>query len=145
MIPVSETNDYFRALLELPEFSDLAGVKSVVDDSHASGKLRSASGIQLVVVMPTVTQWGDSNNNRQQSTLMLFVVEKTSGPAGDDETEEVSYNRLQQLICRLVQRIKDDASQGDRRWYNVGDADIEFDPEYNVFGGWNGWSATFVF
>lgn len=126
------------------EIPELESHVLVAQDSHASRKLADLSGIHLVAVMPSAVYSGQPNHTVPEHTTYLFVLYKAS--SGETDEEEVThYEACKNVILQIREYIEESHTEGCGPFWRLETDGISIDPEYNAFGGWNGYSMLFSF
>lgn len=116
----------------------------VVTEDQATARLRDADGVSLLYTLPSWQQTGDSAHPSGSHAIILWVVEK---PGSDDtEQEELDmYQQLQEIILSVKEYIRVSQEDGCSLWSDLDIRSISIDPEYNTFGGFNGWVMAINF
>ena len=141
MIPVTTYNDYGK------EFLKIDGIDSftlVVSERHLTKKLDKCDGDVIAFVYPSADSMpGNVDNDGKEVMGLVFVLRKVS-PGNEDDTEELaSYSSLQEKLLASEKKMKDDFSKNHKVMQHLIEDSIHIDPEYQVFGGYNGWSMSF--
>ena len=120
----------------------------IITSSEAQGmeKLYDKDGIRLVAVYPSYHFAGDPDAYKDLHEILFFIItRKTEG--ADEETDLQQYSDTQDAIIRLKEYLFNEDDYGNTHCPQFPNADISsvlIDPEYNIFGGYNGWSMKFV-
>jgi len=140
---ITELNTAFQNIVTYlkSEGHKVGGHQLVAEDGHAVNKLKDHRDIWIIVVMPSTTYSGQSDQQIAHDTLMLFVLEKdVSGQTNEKELQQ--YQRTEDVLQATIDYISDQQSEGCSPFDRFDPASITIDPEYRIFGGWNGWSMT---
>lgn len=116
-----------------------------VDDTQAVNKLKDKRGVVLIVLYPEAEANGQQDAAVDNNATWLFVLEKLK--AGQKEAEEFAQmEKLQNIVLAARSFIDNNYHQPGfcfLRRYMPGSSSII--PEYNQFGGYNGWSMSLTF
>lgn len=136
----------FNALCQrwVESIDTLDGYSLVVEDGHATRKLGDKNGIQLLVVVPSAQSGGRPGQVVESQTVMLWVIDK-NWTGQSDEEELQQYEKTQDIILRIREEIIESQGDGCSPFWRLEPSSITIDPDYNCFGGWNGWVMQFVF
>tara|TARA_R110002020_G_scaffold475112_1_gene708631 strand:+ start:21343 stop:21771 length:429 start_codon:yes stop_codon:yes gene_type:complete len=115
-----------------------------VDDEHVSRKLHDAVGMNFVVALPTYGGLGQSDTPNEQHAIMIWVVEKP-GVDYTDQDERDQYARMQDQIVSIKEYIRESQEDGCSLWWKLDIDSIVIEPEYNIWGGFNGWFMQLTF
>lgn len=149
MISIRTFNDYFNNYLSL--ISEIDHFVLVAQEDHLVKKLsKNKSGVILAAVMPASdANSPDLDNIADTNTALLFILEKTDKTSVTDATELTHYEKLQNIAKDVYAQLRADALNYrlDRchfmHYFNQDS--VHVDPEYNLFGGYNGYSMSFEF
>lgn len=142
MIPIRSFHTICQQLV-----ADIAGLDHfhlVAEDNQAVKKLKDDDGIILVAVIPSADGTGTSTANIENHTTFLFVVSK---PGNDDTPDEELdlYEKTQQITEQVKKKIIAMQEDGCTDFFRLEPSSITIDPEFNIFGGFLGWSLSLVF
>lgn len=139
----------FTASLQIPS---IAGVHLIVDDTSATKILGNAeiAEAQLVATLPGIKIEGvNIDSLHGKSSLLIWVLSKGSGPVGNKIVDNEEYLRLLSLMDAVIEKYREGMrdSRAGKCPYLAG---LDFEqivttPEYNTFGGWNGWCSSIAF
>ncbi|MEX2566634.1 MAG: hypothetical protein WD431_11875 [Cyclobacteriaceae bacterium] len=123
----------------------LEGHHLVAQDNHAIHSLKDERGIHLVAVIPSANASGrDPSSLVDDHTTYLFVISK--GWTGQQKDEELDqYEQTQEIILSIRNEILESFEEGCGHFWRLQADSISIDPEFNIFGGWNGWSMLLSF
>lgn len=124
--------------------NNLEGFVLVAEDKHAVNKLTGKTGIWLVAVIPSADRSGAPGKGVDQNAALLFVIEK-SVPSKLKDKELDQYETTQELAIKIRDYMETQQEDGCQEFWRLDISSIHIDPEYNIFGGWNGWSISFIF
>jgi len=115
-------------------------------EEHAIKKISQVTtGVVLIGVIPSAdADTPDSDNYGDSNTSFLFVVEKMNHNIVTDESELDSYEKTQDIIAGIKVFILAEKESCDMLRHANLDS-LHVDPEYNSFGGYNGWSLALTF
>lgn len=142
MITVKDFNQLCK---DIVSSTNIDGYVLVSTEEQAVNTLRDKEGIQLVAIYPTYSFSGSSADSAKPGNeFMFFMVLKPKLGAGYDvELEE--YSDTQEAIIKFKDFIFEGNSNSPCRNFPEVDVNSVFiDPEFNVFGGFNGWSIKFA-
>jgi len=145
MIPVRDYDTYCRSLVtRIPDIDDYA---LVVSEDHLVKKLKDKTGIILAAVIPSADPSSpDPDNLKEYNICYIFVVDKPDHTNVTDNSELTSYENLQNAITDVKERMladKVDTSMECTLMHRLDEDSLHTDPEYNIFGGYNGYSLSF--
>jgi hypothetical protein len=96
-------------------------------------------------VIPSASREGSAGHSIDTHSVIFFVISKYT-PSNTKPKELIQYQELQQIIEQIRDQII--ASQEDyacSKFFRLKTDSIHIDPEYNIFGGFLGWSMTLIF
>ncbi len=143
MIPILIYKDYCEELKVLINADKL---KMVVLEEHLSKKLKNENGRILSCVYPSASdESSDEDSPADRNTVIISVLENLSELKISEDLEINLFSRTGKAIDTLKNKIREDKrnSKGIMKQLDV--ASIEIEPEYNVAGGWKGYSMAFSF
>lgn len=111
-------------------------------EKHTVKRLKDKTGVFLVAVVPSFdTDEPSPESVKYVANSFFFVVEKTDYTSATPDSEIAQYNRLQLLTQSVIDYMlsKRDSCEW-LRSFKAGN--LQIDPEYDIFGGWNGWSMA---
>lgn len=136
MITITELDQEMNAILEA--FPDIQHYVRVITEAQATARLHDRDGPCLVVTLPSFQQTGNSTTPAEEHAMILLIVEKPkSDPTEQEERDQ--YERLQALIVGVKEHIRESQEDGCSIWDRLQISAISIEPEYNTFGGFNGW------
>ncbi len=142
MIKIREFDKVLQDWVEA--IDDLGGYHLVVEDGHATRKLGDKKGIRLLAVVPSAQSGGRPGMVVNNNTTMIWVIGK-GWTSQTDEAELEQYERTQDIILQLREDMLERQADGCGVFARLEPASITIDPDYNCFGGWNGWVMQVVF
>lgn len=136
----------FLSALHVP---DVMQISAVVDEGSATKILGSAavSGAQMIVTLPgTKVDFDGVDIQQEENTLIIWVLTKGAGQTAGKIVDPEVYLHLLTLMTAVLETFRKSIreSQSGACPYLAG-IDIQqiiTTPEYNVFGGWNGWCSS---
>lgn len=117
-------------------------VITVVDDVHASDRLKSASGRQVVVSYPDLTQQGESSDRyMDEISVAVFIIEKAMGASRTEDEELIQYINILETAEQLTSKLRGDTTGATNCPLLIGMQirTIHIAPVYKIYGGWVGW------
>lgn len=142
MIPIKTYENYGEGFLALNGIDSFC---MVVSEKHLVKKLPKHDGIVMALVYPSFDSisTGSIDNDGKEIMGLLFVLKKVA-PGNEDEVEELdTYAYLQTSLLSVENKLKEDYQNGHEVMQNLVVDSLHIDPEYQVFGGYNGWSMSF--
>lgn len=113
----------------------------VTSQGDAVTKLAFASGYQMLTARPEMAADGDSDVISGHITLAFFLLAKLNGPASTVEKEEETFDRLEDLAEKILDRLVSDITEGNCPLLCGLDLrSVDIVPESSLFGGWSGYS-----
>src|SRR5690606_3981706 len=142
MIPIRKIDEICKAWVD--SIDNLENYALVAEDNHATRKLGDRQGIQLLAVIPSFQGGGRPGMVSGTNAIMLWVISK--GWTGQTDEEELSqYEQTQNIILQIRDAIIESQADGCGPFWRLEPGSITIDPDYNCFGGWNGWTMQLVF
>lgn len=117
----------------------------VVREDHLQRKLAGVAGLFLCVVLPSAQSTGGADAVVDVNTVLLYVLRNHVKADSTDESELVDYAAMQDLASLIKLRIIADADVQTPPMTFLDRRSIAIDPEWNIAGGYNGYSITFDF
>ena len=112
-------------------------------EEQSMKKLKDKDGIRLVAVYPSYHFDGSTDAYKDMHEILFFMVTRQIEGA-DDETELKQYNDSQEALIRLKEYLFGEDNNYCRLFPYLDISSVLIDPEYNIFGGYIGWSMKFV-
>lgn len=142
MISISTFNELCAEILQ-----NVGGIKEhllVAHEEHAVNKLKTKAGVILLAIFPSADREGGNDGGIDANSTWFFILEKL--PTDQTNKKEIEqYEKLQEIILDVREFIEEQHSEGDTRLRSYKPGSCKIDPEYNEFGGYNGWSMSLVF
>lgn len=113
-------------------------------DDQAVNKLKDKYGPVLVAVYPSLDVSGRPGMSADDESTIFFIVEKFD-TSQSEEKEQLAFERTQKIILAIKDYIIDQQASGCNTFFRLKPESMAIVPEYNVFGGFIGWSLTFSF
>lgn len=114
-----------------------------IDEKMAINKLKDKAGIVLLVSYPTFSRIGGQDNNNGKNAIIYWILEKNViGQTNDAEMNQMS--RLQTLSQQTLEYMDEQCSNGCTIFSLFTPEFTQMDPEYNQFGGFNGWNIEII-
>jgi len=143
MLSIPELEALCQTLVD--SIPQLSGHVIVAEDNQATRKLADKQKIILVGVIPSSDTDGRPGIRSEKQTALFFVVKKhdTSAP---ESRELADFADTQQAALAIREYIlSEQEDNGCSIFFRLVTTSITITPEYNIFGGFLGWSITFVF
>jgi hypothetical protein len=126
------------------DFPSIEHYVRVVTEDQATARLHDKFGPCLVVTIPSYQQTGNPENPSDAHAIIMWVLEKPSSDATEQQ-ERDQYARLQELAVGIKEYIREAQEDGCTLWWRLQISSISIEPEYNAFGGFNGWAIAFTY
>lgn len=110
-----------------------------VKEEHMVKKLSDKAGVSLCVNYPDMSTTGMGDTASDSQKAFFFLVEKVNPGAESDEAEIVRYGRLQSLMLRLRDMLRE---RYDSCSPFIFKDNYRIEWEYQIFGGFNGLSMS---
>nr|WP_294897841.1 hypothetical protein [uncultured Pedobacter sp.] len=138
-----EITKFAQAMESLKNSAEsIRAVKLAAHEGHLINKLKDQAGVILAAVYPTLERQGKQDATKDLCTTWIFVLEKMNTSATDQQ-EIDQYQKLQQIALKLIESVQDGSSCS--IYFKWPDSETTLIPEYNQFGGFNGWSFNLTF
>lgn len=126
------------------EIVPIIGVKGYViasTEEQGKKKLKDKEGVRLVAVYPEYALAGEQDAAKTEHQLLFFTVVRES-EGQSDEKELKQYQNTQDAIIKLKEYLLGEESSDltCKLFPNAEITSVEIEPEYNIFGGYLGWS-----
>lgn len=107
-------------------------------------KLKDKAGLILVGVYPAYNFDGNTDSDQARHEMLLFIVTHQK-EGGTDEEEIEQYNATLEAMIRLKKYLLSNVEGHYCQLLpNIEVSSIQIDPEYNIFGGYLGYSIKFI-
>lgn len=116
-----------------------------VQEEHLKKKLRGMDGNILVAVYPSHVVTGVEDNVVDENTCLVYILTAAAKNETDDEKEIEDYAILQEMIDMIKKQLIYDADNDIGGMSELKRDSIEIEPEYNIAGGYIGYSIVFTF
>lgn len=140
MITVKKYNDICKQIVDVIEVD---GYVLASSEEQGMKKLKDKDGIRLVAVYPSYHFDGEPDTYKDMHEMLFYVVTRQI-EGSDDDTELQQYSDAQEALLRLKEYLFGEDSQFCHLFPNLDIGSVLIDPEYNIFGGYIGWSMKFV-
>lgn len=141
MVRLNDFKQYFEALSAEIGLCFLM----VVLEEHLRKKLPGKTGTIMALVYPSAKGMGVADNTVDENICLLYVLENGIKTGMTDEMEFKMYERLQKTIDSIKSRLITDADVNHPLLQGLERDNLEIEPEWNVAGGYNGYSIVFSF
>lgn len=123
----------------------LDGYIMASSEEQSTKKLSDAPGLRLVAVYPAHYFDGSADTYTDKHEALFFIVTRQDEGASE-EKEVQQYADTQDAIIRLKQYIfgEDQSTGYCQPFPHLEVESVTIDPEYNMFGGYIGWSIKFI-
>lgn len=146
MQKIKKIIEYFESFGEI---LPTANTHFVVSESQTVDVLQNSSidGIRMIISYPGVEIEFNNSLSSSKRSFLIYVVTKKQQASNNYATEKNQYFELLDIAEKILDKIYADTSgaSGNDEMLSILPVSVMMLPEYNVFGGWNGWSMTFVF
>ncbi|MBC7382828.1 MAG: hypothetical protein H7296_07500 [Bacteroidia bacterium] len=115
----------------------------VAHEQHLVNKLRDKAGVVLGAMYPNLERTGQADATIDTNVTWFFILEKMITGATDAQ-EEAQYQKLQ-TIALAVLSIVNEESGACSIFFKRQEPTCSMVPEFNEFGGFNGWSFSISF
>ena len=113
----------------------------VTSQGDAVTKLAHLSGDQILIARPEMAADGDSDTIIGHITLAFFLLARLNGPASTVQKEEETFDHLEDLADKVLDRLVSDITDGNCPLLCGLDLrSVDIVPESSLFGGWSGYS-----
>lgn len=120
-----------------------ASVVAAVEESQLVTLLKDRQGIILCGNIPGARLISGSPV-KSEGACVLFILEKSPKDRQGTDWEFDRYAVMQQLMSELCEiLLGKDAFQMLCQSGTMAVETLDVGPEYNIYGGWNGWSVSF--
>ena len=144
MIKLTDLSNYFDSIKTRVE--NINNFVLSPAESHVIKRLKDLQGITLVVTYPTASGDGENEDNvKFANTILIWVIYKPEDSSVTPETELADYEKCQNAILEVLSTMNEDRQSGCHLMNRMLDNSVEINPEYNVFGGYNGWTTPIEF
>lgn len=136
---------YRSYCVRLQEICGASTMLMAVQEEHLKKKLRDSEGYILVGVYPSHHVSGSEDNVRDVNTCLIYLLKAFPKSGCDEENELQEYARLQEMTAQIREQLIFDADKGIAGMRELDRESIAIEPEYNIAGGYIGYSITFSF
>lgn len=141
MITVKEFKDLCTEIVPVIE---IEGYVLASTYEQGSNKLKDKAGLRLVGVYPAYNMEGDSDSVLEKNEMLMFIVVRQK-EGGTDEEEIEQYSATLDAMLRLKKYLTSNRTGTYCMIFpNIDVSSIQIDPEYNIFGGYLGYSIKFI-
>lgn len=111
---------------------------------QGTNKLKDKAGLRLVGVYPAYNFSGDADSLLGKNEMLLYIVVRQK-EGGTDEEEIEQYSATLDAMLRLKKYLTSNRTDTYCMIFpNIDVSSIQIDPEYNIFGGYLGYSIKFI-
>lgn len=122
---------------------DIDGHVIASTEEQGMKKLKDKDGIRLAAVYPSYHFEGEPDAYKDMHEILFFMVTRQIEGA-DDEAELQQYSDAQEAMIRLKEYLFGEDNQYCKHFPHLDISSVLIDPEYNIFGGYIGWSMKFI-
>lgn len=141
MITVKEFKDLCTEIVPVIE---IEGYVLASTYEQGSNKLKDKAGLRLVGVYPAYNFGGDPDSILGKNEMLLYIVVRQK-EGGTDEEEIEQYSATLDAMLRLKKYLTSNRTGTYCMIFpNIDVSSIQIDPEYNIFGGYLGYSIKFI-
>jgi hypothetical protein len=141
MITVREFKDLCTEIVPVIE---IEGYVLASTYEQGSNKLKDKSGLRLVGVYPAYNFGGEPDSILDKNEMLLYIVVRQK-EGGTDEQEIDQYSATLDAMLRLKNYLTSNRPDTYCMIFpNIDVSSIQIDPEYNIFGGYLGYSIKFI-
>lgn len=141
MITVKNYNEICQQIIAAIEIS---GYVICSTEDQGLKKLKDKAGIRMVAVYPNYSFEGGQDTYKARHELLFFIVLKQN-EGSTDQVELDQYSDTQDAMIRLKEYLFNESTESITYCHLFPGLDIKtvnIIPEYNVFGGYLGWSMA---
>ncbi|WP_312139504.1 hypothetical protein [Sphingobacterium sp.] len=141
MIRVKKFDDLCKTIVSNLEID---GYVICSTDEQGTKKLKDKPGINLVAVYPNYSFSGEPDSYRDLHELLFYMVTRQK-EGSSNETEISQYETTQDSIIKLKEFLFGENNYEHnlcQMFPNVHISSVNIIPEYNIFGGYLGWSLA---
>lgn len=140
MIRVKAYNEICKQIVQV---TGIDGYILSSTEEQGTRKLKDAAGVQLVAVYPSYGFEGDEDSYKSTHEMLFFMITRQrDGQSEESELEQ--YASTQDAMIKLKEFLFGENSSYCKLFPNVDASTVTIDPEYNIFGGYIGWSIKLV-
>lgn len=136
--------DLKKLCTEIVPIIEIEGYVMASTYEQGAKKLKDKPGLILVGVYPAYNFGGDADSIQDQNEMLLFIVTRQK-EGGTDEEEIEQYSATLEAMIRLKKYLTSNRPDAYCLLFpNIDLSSIQIDPEYNIFGGYLGYSIKFI-
>lgn len=107
--------------------------------------IKDRSGTILICVIPSTSYKGDNADViTENNESIIYVIQKERD--GQSQAKQLlQYKETQEKLIKIKDDLLGDNEEGCKSFPFIQPKAMAIDPEYNIFGGWLGWSIKFKF
>jgi len=146
MIKIRDFDTYCKHLQNA--ISEIDNYVFAATEDHLVKRISDKTGIILAAVIPSADPDSLSVDNIKENNIaFLFVVKKLDSSSRTPETELILYEQTQKAITNIKKQLLLDKTnyQNFPYLHSLNENSIHTDPEFNIFGGYDGWSISLEF
>lgn len=133
----------------VPSSPDIIPIMTV-NQENATSQLARTAGEQLLIALPEGRcNARDTDSFDETVSFALFALAKVNGPARTNESAQLAYGRLLNILEACLMRVALDTTGGETGapcplLAGLEITTVDVVPEYSVFGGWSGYYMEIV-
>ncbi|WP_294141579.1 hypothetical protein [uncultured Sanguibacteroides sp.] len=141
MVKLNDFKRYFEVLADEMGLCFLM----VVMEEHLRKKLQGKAGTIMALVYPSAMGTGSADNTVDENICLLYVLENGTKSGMTEKMEFKMYERLLEVIDGIKSKLIADADENHPLLRELERGSLEVEPEWNIAGGYNGYSLVFSF
>ncbi|MGJ1419989.1 hypothetical protein ACR79T_10210 [Sphingobacterium spiritivorum] len=142
MIKIREYNQH---CINIADAIGLEGYIVASTEDQAMKKLQDKAGVWMVAVYPSYSFEGSSTDSYKPLHDVLFFIATKQEEGSSNETELNQYADTQEKMIQLRDYLFGAGDHNCITFPNVDVSSVMIEPEYNIFGGYIGWSIKLSF
>ena len=117
-----------------------------VEETSAIKRMKEKNGVCLLVCYPSFVRVGGQDNFSGKNALMIWVLEKgkVNSGTGTDDDDDAQMSTLQYTVTDVLNYMDEQCSKGCTVFSAMMPEFTQVNPEYNQFGGYNGWQIEII-
>ena len=139
---VSELNSILLALKNSCNFDNSM---MIATEDHIIRRLKDTTGTVIAMTYPSSDDISKGINNVGDiDTIFIWAIEKINPSDVDDNSEIAHFAKMKEMMSDIKKYLRNKKLQGCNILQYLNEKSFHVDPEYQVFGGWNGYSLSFT-
>lgn len=142
MISITQLTSVLTALKTACDFDHSM---LVATENHIIKRLADKEGTVLAMTYPSVDDVSKGIDNvADVDTIFLWAIEKINPSDVDETSEPIHFEKMRLIISDIKDYLRDKKLEGCNILQYINENSFHIDPEYQIFGGWNGYSLSFT-